>query len=83
MKILVRETVTHFHEVELSDELDIEQVLDVASSCRNQYSTGYEAIEAVLQAYKNRYGEAFDFNVQPNFCGAKCEEIEYEATLEE
>ena len=83
MKVLVRETVTHFHEVEMSDELDVEQIIDTANDARNQFNTGYEAIDAVLRAYKNRYGEAFDYNVEPNFCGPKCEEIEYETTLEE
>ena len=83
MKILVRETVSHFHEVELSDELDVEQVLNMSNALRNRYNTGYEAIEAVLQTYKDKHGDAFDYEVKPNYCGAKCESIDYETVLEE
>lgn len=83
MKILVSETVTHYHLVDLSDELDIEEVLGKANAVRSRYDTGYDALEAVLEAYRIRYGEAFDYAVKPNFCGAKCEGIDYDQTIEE
>ena len=83
MKILVSETVTHKHLVELSDELNLEEVLNKADAVRSRYDTGYDALEAVLEAYKIRYGEAFDYEVKPNFCGAKCESIDYDRTIEE
>lgn len=40
MKIMVSETVTHFHEVELSDELsdelDVEKILNMANSLKKR-----------------------------------------------
>lgn len=83
MKIMVSETVTHFHEVELSDELDIEKILSMANSLKKRCDTGYEAIATVLEMYRNKFGEAFDFNVIPNACGTEFEELNYEYTIEE
>lgn len=83
MKIMVSETVVHFHEIELSDHLDIEKILDMASSLKERCDTGYEAIETVLEMYHNKFGEAFNFNVTPNACGTECEELNYEYTIEE
>ena len=37
MKIMVSENVTHFHEVDLSEELDVEQIIETVKS------TGYKA----------------------------------------
>lgn len=31
MKIMVSENVTHFHEVDLSEELDVEQIIEMAN----------------------------------------------------
>lgn len=44
MKIMLSETVTHYHEIELSDQLDIEKVLDMANSLKTKCDTGYEAV---------------------------------------
>ena len=83
MKVMLSETVTHFHEVELSDELDIEQILDMANRLKKQCDNGCEAIETVLQAYKNKFGDGFDYNVVPNACGTEFEELNYEYIIEE
>lgn len=83
MKIMLSEKVVHFHEVELSEELDIEKILAIANSLKKRCDTGYEAIEFVLQAYKDKFGEAFNFNVNPNACGTEFEELNYEYTVEE
>lgn len=83
MKIMVSETVTHYHSIELSDELDIEKILGMANGLKKRCDTGYEAIELVLQAYKNKFGEAFDYNVKPNACGTEFEELNYEYTIKE
>ena len=82
MKVMLSETVTHFHEVELSDELDIEKILEMANSLKKRCDTGYEAVEIVLQAYKDKFGDAFDYNVKPNACGTEFEELNYEYTIE-
>lgn len=83
MKIMVSETVTHFHEVELSDELDVEKILDMANSLKKRCDTGYEAIADVLKMYYDKFGEAFVYKVTPNVCGTEFEELNYEYTIEE
>lgn len=81
MKVMLSETVTHYHEVELSDELDIEQILEMANRLKKRCDTGYEAVAAVLEAYKNKFG--LDYKVIPNACGTEFEELNYEYTIEE
>lgn len=83
MKIMLSETVTHYHSVEMSDELDIEKILSMANSLKKRCDTGYEAIKFVLQAYKDKFGEAFNYHVTPNACGTEFEELNYEYTIEE
>ena len=81
MKVMLSETVTHYHEVELSDELDIEQILEMANRLKKRCDTGYEAVATVLEAYKNKFG--FEYTINPNACGTKFEEIDYEYLIEE
>ena len=83
MKIILSEIVTHFHEIKMSDELEVEKVLDMVNAIKNKCNSGCEAIETVLQAYKNKYGEAFDFNIQEEAGGTRCESIDYEYMIEE
>lgn len=83
MKIMLSETVTHYHSVEMSDELDIEKILSMANSLKKRCNTGYEAIETVLKMYQNKFGETFDYEVIPNTCGTEFEELNYEYTIEE
>ena len=81
MKIMLSETVTHYHKVELSDEIDIEQVLDKANGLKKRCDTGYEAIATVLEAYKNKFG--LDYKVTPNACGTEFESLDFEYLIEE
>lgn len=81
MKVMLSETVTHYHSIEMSDELDIEQILDMANRLKKRCDTGYEAVAAVLEAYKNKFG--LDYKVTPNACGTEFEELNYEYTIEE
>lgn len=81
MKVMLSETVTHFHEVELSDELDIEKILSMANSLKKRCDTGYEAVETVLKMYQDKFG--FDYEVTPNVCGTEFEEIGFEYMIEE
>lgn len=66
---LIRETVNHFHTITLDEELDIDDIIERAKSSSKMYETGYEAVEAILKAYKDRYG--FDYKVKPNDCGTE------------
>ena len=81
MKVMLSETVTHYHSVELSDELDIEQILNMANSLKKRFNTGYEAIATVLEAYKNKFG--LDYKVTPNACGTEFESLDFEYLIEE
>lgn len=81
MKVMLSETVTHYHEVNLSDELDIEKVLEMANSLKKRCDTGYEAVATVLEAYKNKFG--FDYKVMPDVCGTEFEDVEFEYFIEE
>lgn len=79
MKVMLSENVTHYHEVELSDEIDIEQMLKQANYLKNRYDTGYEAVANVLEDYKNKFG--FEYIVTPNVCGTEFDSIEFEREL--
>lgn len=83
MKVMLSEIVTHFHEIEMSDELYIEQILDMANRLKKQCDNGCEAIETVLKAYRDKFGSAFNYKVTPNACGTEFEELNYEYTIEE
>ena len=80
MKVMLSETVTHYHSVELSDELDIEQILEMANRLKKRCDTGYEAVATVLNAYKSKFG--FDYKVIPNACGTEFESLEFEYIIE-
>ena len=81
MKVMLSETVTHYHCVELSDEIDIEQILEMANSLKKRCDTGYEAVATVLEAYNNKFG--FDYKVTPNACGTEFESLDFEYLIEE
>ena len=81
MKVMLSETVTHYHEVELSDELDIEQILEMANRLKKRCDTGYEAVATVLNAYKSKFG--LDYKVTPNACGTEFESLDFEYEIEE
>ena len=81
MKILISEKAVHFHEIEISDELDIERILSMANNLKKRCDTGYEAVATVLEAYKNKFG--LDYKVTPNACGTEFEDIDFEYLIEE
>lgn len=76
MKVILSETVTHFHEIELSDELDIEQILEKANNLKKRCDTGYEAVATVLEIYKNKFG--LNYTVKPNVYGTEFENLNFE-----
>ena len=76
MKVMLSETVTNYHELELSDEIDIERVIERANGLKKRCDTGYEAVATVLEAYKKKFG--LDYHVTPNACGTEFESIDFE-----
>ena len=81
MKVILSENVTHYHEVELSNELGLQEIIDKANGLKKRCDTGYEAVATVLEAYKNKFG--LDYKVTPNACGTEFEDIEFEYFVEE
>lgn len=79
MKAILSETVTYFHEVDISDELDIDQIIEMANKLKKRCDTGLEAISVVLEAYQKKFG--FDYHITPNACGTEFDNIEFEYKL--
>lgn len=73
-KYMVKEIVEHYHEVEIDDELNIEEIITKASRVNRMYDTGYAAIEATLQWYQDHYG--FEFAMKSNACGTDSIEMD-------
>lgn len=73
MKYLICETVKHFHEIDIDDEIEIYSLMDKTRDILSLYDTGYEAIESILKRYKDKYN--FDYNVLPNACGTEIVDI--------
>lgn len=81
MKVMLSETATHYHEVELSNELNLQEIIDKSNRLKKRCDTGYEAVATVLEAYKNKFG--LDYKVTPNACGTEFEDIDFEYLIEE
>lgn len=73
-KYMIKETVNHFHEITVDDEIDIEDVVSRASDMQRMFDTGYEAISAILCRYEDKYG--FDYKIKPNACGTDILDME-------
>lgn len=73
MKVMVCEIVRHYHEVELDDELDVEDIVKRAMDNNRMYDTGYEAIEDILKKYEDKYG--FSYKIKANACGTEVEDM--------
>lgn len=80
MKVLVSQVMTHYHEIELNDELDVEKVIQMANTIQSRCEDGCEAIEEILKAYKKQYG--FDYEIVPDACGKLNGSIEFENFIE-
>lgn len=66
---MLKEVVAHYHTITLDEELDIDEVVNWAKANNKLYDTGYEAVNALLSKYKEKYG--FDFEVKANDCGTE------------
>ena len=73
---IFKETVNHFHQVEMDDEIDLEAMMMWLELNAYRYETGYEAITAYLSDKKAMYG--FDFDVKPNYCGTEILDLQIE-----
>ena len=71
---MIKEVVHRWHTVILDEEIDIEDIVSKANENKDRYNTGYEAIEAELEYYKQKYG--FDYQVKANDCGTDIIEME-------
>ena len=71
-KFVICETVIHYHEVEVDEEIDIEKVVEDANRLIKM-SSGVEALSDVLEDYKYHHG--LECNVKPDYCGASTESL--------
>lgn len=76
MKYVIKETVNHFHIVEIDDELEnvFQDIVDEANEHLYQEDTGYEVIENILEKYQRQFG--FEYKVSPNACGTDSLDLE-------
>ena len=63
-KFVICETVIHYHEVEVDEEIDIEKVVEDANRLIKM-SSGVEALNDVLEDYKYHHG--LDYCIQADF----------------
>ena len=71
VKYMIKETVNHFHQIEVDEELEPEimQIVKAAELSAPSYDTGYESLGAILQKGKDNYG--FEYKIEPNYCGTE------------
>ena len=67
------ENVNHYHLVSISDELDLEEIMDEVRISLNMYDTAHEAMEAILKKYKDKYD--YDYRIEPNYCGTSINSV--------
>lgn len=79
MELTLTVPVINSFQVKVSDELDAERLLELFESKKDRYDTGEEVIEAVLEAYKKKFG--FDYEIIP--CGNKIEGFYCDDVFEE
>ena len=71
-KFVICETVIHYHEVEVDEEIDIEKVVEDANRLIKM-SSGVEALNDVLEDYKYHHG--LDYCIKADFCGISTENL--------
>lgn len=73
MRYMLCETVRHYHEVDIDDELDMQEIVNNANKIKDEFDTGYEAVEHILSGYNDGYG--FEYEVMPNSMGTETIDI--------
>ena len=71
-KFVICETVVHYHEVEVDEEIDIEKVVEDANRLIKM-SSGVEALNDILEDYKYHHG--LDYDIKADFCGTSTENL--------
>lgn len=81
MKYSICETIKRYHEIEISDELEIidnslgiEKIIEYANVICHRYENAKEAIAFILDKYKNKYG--FDYTIDLEAEGSEIVNIE-------
>ena len=70
---MIREIVKHYHEIDINEELDIEDVVKAAELNLCLFDNGAEAIADILQKYKDKYG--FDYMIKADHFGKDSVEL--------
>lgn len=70
-RIEVCEVVKHYHLIEVDEEVDVEELIRQANYNLDRHDSGCEAIQTLLEKYKNTYG--FDYEIKCSYCGSEVE----------
>lgn len=76
MRLILAETVVHYHMIEMDDEIPVDEALAQARELVADNHAGYEAMDTVLNRYKQQYG--FEYELKPNYCGTDCVHLDYD-----
>lgn len=73
-KIVVCEVVYRYHEVEIDEELDEDEIVDEARERVDRFNeSGAEALDIVL-GYQYKHN-GFDYKLKNSYCGEKTENL--------
>lgn len=75
MKLMIKEVCAHYHELELDDDVDLEELTERVKQSAYELNDCCEAVEEVMGAYEDD-GVAYWF--KPNNAGTDCVSIEIE-----
>lgn len=74
MKYMIREKVEHYHEIDIDDELDMEQILSQVESIGIKFDNALEGIDYILNKYQKEYNK--NYTIKPNACGQETVSVE-------
>ena len=66
---MICETKKIYHCVEVSEEINVEELMDEVESILHKYESGCEAIATVLEKAKDTYG--LDYQIKYGYCGTE------------
>ncbi len=69
MKYMICETKKIYHCVEVSEEVNMEELMDEIESVLHKYDSGCEAITVILERVKDTYG--LEYEIKCGYCGTE------------
>nr|DAR61785.1 MAG TPA: hypothetical protein [Caudoviricetes sp.] len=81
MKLIIGETKTEYHLVEVDDEIDMNVIIEQIKSGLSSYEHGWEALRDILDLYKLNFG--VNYELKPIECGTEIDDIYIENIIDE